>query len=841
MGESSATASDSITPGYADVPTSGPLTGIRVMLLSPTQPGIQAGQLLADFGAEVIHIEPPGGSALRTQAAWPFWARGSRSIELDLKDATDLSTALALADVSDVLIETFRPGVADRLGLGYEALRNRNSGLVYASLSGFGSVGPHTKLQGYEGVIMAKTGVLWQVAGMAGGANPSRPAFPSALYGSFPATQLALQGVLTALIERADSGLGQHVETSIAQGLTVHDTFNWFSRVVAQRFQGGFSQTPVVENGVPTGGLSFRLLIAMTSDGHWLQFSQVVDRLFIAMMQTLGLGWMLSDPDWAGAPNFDDPAKREAFWEHLLLAVNSKPLAEWQRLFDENPNVWAETFRRNNEVLDHPQTIWNRMVVQIEDPERGPVLQPAAVVRMDSTPAQLGCPAPRRNEHSGPIRQLVAGRLDRCGDADIGSPEPGASGAPLSGLTVLELGTYYAAPFGATLLADYGARVIKIEEPAGDPMRNMLPFPDVAGIKALVGKESIAVDIATAQGHEIVLDLVRRADVVLQSFRAGVAERLGLDAITLRAVNPNLVYVTAPGYGPDGPCGHRPAYAPTIGAAAGLVDRNAPAAISDGVGMSLEEIKQQAVRLIYGVMGVGNADGYAAVTVGTVMSLGLLVRRLGFGGQSMLATMLSTATHALSEQMVRFDGRPAAPTADAELYGIGALYRLYEAADGWVFLAAPSQREWSRLASALAVDFPIAEDPRFIDAAARTQNEADLISTLEKIFQTLPASTWESRLTAVDVACVEVMRGPVEAHFLDPGSLGDLSGFVTTCKHAVLDEIPRLAPLVRFSRSNTVAGNPCAIGEHTVPILEWLGYSADRIETLQSSKAVVAG
>src|SRR5207237_7139114 len=109
----------------------------------------------------------------------------------------------------------------------------------------------------------------------------------------------------------------------------------------------------------------------------------------------------------------------------------------------------------------------------------------------------------------------------------------------------------------------------------GDPMRSIMPFPEVGGVKVLQGKESVAVDMAKPEGREIVLELVRRADAVLQTFRAGVAERHGYTADDLLGVNTGLVYLNAPGYGIDGPIGHRPAFAPTMGAGSGLGSRNA--------------------------------------------------------------------------------------------------------------------------------------------------------------------------------------------------------------------------------------------------------------------------
>src|SRR5690606_24877307 len=126
-----------------------------------------------------------------------------------LKEPEDLAVARSLAGAADVVIETFRPGVADRLGLAYEDLAETNPGLVYASITGFGSKGPLAGLQGYEGIVLAKMGTFWVMEGMADRAGPC---FASVPYASYPASQLALQGILAGLYERETSGLGQRVE-----------------------------------------------------------------------------------------------------------------------------------------------------------------------------------------------------------------------------------------------------------------------------------------------------------------------------------------------------------------------------------------------------------------------------------------------------------------------------------------------------------------------------------------------------------------------------------------------------------------------------------------------------
>lgn len=816
------------------MPPTSALRGLKVVDFSGQRTGAQVSQTLADFGADVVLVEPMGGGSLRDQAAWPFWARGKRSVQLDLKSDADLAVARKLALNADVLVETWRPGVAERLGLGYEALSADHPGLVYASITGFGRIGPLSRLQGYEGVVAAKLGVNWTLAGMTAREGP---AFCTAAYASYPASQLLIQAILAALHQKQSSGRGQRVETSLAQALTVHDTFQWFARVVAQRYSGGFSQAPRAVDGVPTGGLSFRLLIALTKDGQWLQFSQTPDRLFKAMMGMFGLAWMFDDPKWSSAPDFEEAAQRREFWEVLLGVVRSKTAAEWEAEFDKDPNVWGETFRQDTQVLSHPQMLWNRMVADHEDRDAGHLRSPGPVARLDATPAAVDRPAPRLGEHDAAIRaEAAAAGPERAPDGATDASRP-----PLEGVTVIELGSYYAAPYGSTLLAELGARVIKLEQPEGDPQRNMLPFPEVAGLKSLQGKECVAVDLNIERGREIAYRLIAKADILLQSFRAGAARRLKLDPDSLKAVNPDLIYVAAPGYGEDGPYGRRPAFAPTIGAAAGLAWRNAGALIPSGPDLPLDRVKAAALQLGAAVMGVGNADGISSVTVATAMMLGLAARDRGAGGQHMLTSMLSSVAHAISEAAIEYRDRPSPPVADAGLHGFGALYRLYETADEWVFLAAPTDREWVRLTAALADGPSLAGDARFASAGARRRHDAELAEALAAIFKTRSAQAWESALCGLDVACVVAARGPVEAHYMDPGDVGDQCDLVTTARHPILDEIPRLRPLVRFSESATLAGDAALVGQHTHSVLAGMGYTDREIADLAEDAVIVLG
>ena len=813
------------------------LGGLKVVDFSNVRTGAQASQVLADFGADVIHVEMPGGSPLRNEPAWPLWARGKRSIALDLKNSKDRDVALSLCADADVVIETFRPGVADRLGLGWEHLSAVNPRLVYCSITGFGSNGPLKALQGYEGVVMAKFGWFWAMADMVQGGK--RPAFLTTSYACYPTSMIAIQGIMAALYERESSGAGQKVEATLAQGQTVYDTMNWFCRIMAQKYEGGFRQTTRIEDGVPVGGLFFRLLIAMTKDGQWLQFSQTVDKLFRAMMTMFELDWMFEDPKWAGLPELDTHELRREFWEILLNKVRSKTADEWSAIIANHPNVWAEPFRKGNQLLDHPQMIYNRMVAEVDDPLRGHIRMPGPIAHMSATPADALRLAPERGEHDAALR-AAANR--RTPDAQEKTGTEATHRPPLQGITVVELGTYYAGPYAATLLSELGARVIKLEELNGDPHRNMIPFPELAGIKVLQGKECVAVDLGSEAGRAVAYDIIRMADVVLQSFRAGVAERLKVDEASLRAINPDLIYHSAPGYGEGGPCGNRPAFAPTIAAAAGTVARNGAGLIPNDPTLTLQQVKEASIRLSSASVGGGNPDGLSAATAATAIMIGLYARKRGAaGGQHLLTTMLSSTANALAEVMLDYEDMPSAPSADPDMYGFNALYRIYETPDNWVFLAACSDRDWRRLTDALGDDGArVAVDPRFGDAAARSVNDAALADLLSAIFRQRSAADWEAHMVERGVACVACAPAPIEQHYLDPGSPGRQQGYVVDGSyHAMLDEIPRLRSLVSFSRSETCAGPAGLVGQHTRQVLLDHGYDEQRIEALVRDRAII--
>jgi crotonobetainyl-CoA:carnitine CoA-transferase CaiB-like acyl-CoA transferase len=804
--------------------TLGPLAGLVVVDLSTTLPGAQATQFLADAGADVILVEPPDGSRLRDDPGWPGLLRGKRSITLDLDADRDVVSGLLCQ--ADVLVTTMRPAAAERLGLTAERLAERHPRLIAAMITGWGMRGPWAHYKGYEGLVMAKTGVFHSKRQLTTGPDP---AYVSVPYASFGAAQAAVQGVLAALIEREQSGLGQLVEANLVAGVGAHDPYNWFYELVLHRYPDAFQPQVAAfdEEGRPQSRLMFALLVAATKDGTWLQFAQTAPRLMQAWLEELGLAAELSDPKWDGFPILPTPELRFEWWNKMLSTVEERTLAEWQEVFERTTDVFGEQFRTPDDALDHPQLVHDGRVVTVEDPDLGPVRQPSTLVHAAGRPLTDLQRAPRLGEHTSELRRL-AGEAPRDNAPIAGD----ARRYPLDGVTILEMGAMYAGPYGATLLADLGARVIKIEPLDGDLIRWVMAFPEAGGAKVLQGKESIAVDLGTAEGREVLHGLVRHCDAVLQCFRGGVAARIGVDEASLTAINPDLVYLNAPGYGIDGPYAAKPAYAPSIGAASGVSVTDAPTVSPRPPGR--EELRNGA-RTLYagGAVPAVQSDGIAALGVASALLLGLYAKRRGIALTDLVTTMLGSCTQVLITRNTSYAGRPSMPRVDDEFRGLGPLYRLYPASDGWVFLAAPAQGEWAPLVAALGDDLV---DERFATPEARAANNEALADVLTSIFATRTKDEWEASLTAQDVGCVAVAQESAEWQMQTDEF--HHAGYTVNAVSPVFDEHRRLAPLTRFSRSAVRADAGCTVGEHTDALLREIGYDDARIADLRDRKVV---
>lgn len=807
--------------------STAPLAGIRVVDLSTTLAGAFCTQFLADCGADVLMVEAPGGSPVRTLRGWPALARSKRSRVIDLRSTSAASELEEVLRGADVAVTTFSPAALAVLGIDSKELQARHPRLVIAHITGWGRSGPWRDLKGYEGLVLAKAGLSHAVRRMA---NPPRPSYVSVPYASFAAGHIAVQGILAALHERDRSGLGQIVDTDLVRGVHAIDAWNWFGEMVGIRWPEAYQTVDAwTEQGTPQSPVLLALLAAPTKDGHWLQFAQVQPNLFAAMLTEFGVTELLADPKWNGFPALESPELYKEFWSILLAKVGERTLAEWQQCFEDNPDLCAELFRSGPEVFDHPQLMHERRSMIVEDPEVGPVRQPSTLVHTQNGTLGQPTPAPPLGNDAGTwaTDEPVVGAADDTG-----------STPPLTGITIVEFGEMFAAPYASSVLADLGARVIKFENINGDNIRNLTPFPEAAGAKVMQGKESIQVDLHTDEGQAVAHRLIASADVVLQSMRAGAADRLGIGAETLHAINPDLIYVSAPGYGVGGPFGARPAYAPSISAAGGVALTNTPDAAC--VTSSLDEVMHHAPRVTCAGTAVElQSDGVAALGVASAILTALVGRDRGRPINDVRTSMLATVTHLLIEWVVDYADapEPSGPRHDGD--GLSALYRIYRASEGHIFLAAPQVKEWQPLVAALQDFADLGEDQRFSTPEGRAASDDELARRLEAAFSKESAAFWERHLNAAGIGCVQLYEGaPARLIQTEPQLAAE---YTVPALSPIFDEHLRFSPLVGMSRSEMRASGGCLAGQHTVSVLREFGYDDATISKWQDAGVIHCG
>ena len=234
--------------------------GITILDFTWGMPGSLATMVLSDFGAEVIKVEPPGGDPFRDSPGAIQWNRGKKSIVLDLKSADGRENVQRLARQADVVIEGFRPGVTQRLGIDYETLSAGRPDLVYCSLTGFGTRGPYAHYKGYEGVVAAKSGRMMTFVKQNRRDGPNYAAVPNA---SYSAAVALLRGVIAALYVRDRTGLGQKVETSLLQAMTPYDLRDWVVWQMSVKDPQTYFEDPSLLHTRPITGF----LAARTKDG----------------------------------------------------------------------------------------------------------------------------------------------------------------------------------------------------------------------------------------------------------------------------------------------------------------------------------------------------------------------------------------------------------------------------------------------------------------------------------------------------------------------------------------------------------------------------------------------
>jgi len=360
--------------------------------------GPVGGLLLADMGAEVVKVERlPGGDDTRRaippeiqgeSATFMIVNRNKRGIAVDLKHPDGLQVVRRLIDKADVVIENFRPGTMEKLGLGYDVLRASNPALIYCKITGFGLNGPYAKRAGYDLIAQGMSGIM-SLTGEGPGRPPVKVGVP---IGDVTAGILASTGVLAAYIERLRTGEGQYVDTSLYEASLVHTYWQ-----VAMAFATGESAGPM--GSAHPVAAPYQAI--PTQDG-WINIGAVSQATWVGMTRVLQLEHLLEDERFAS--NRERMANRDLLIAIISEAMRSNTTDYWVEKF-EQAGVPAGPVRKIKDMLEDPQTLARDMVIEVDHPVAGPVQALGLPIKFSHGNGVTRRGAPQYGEHTAEVLQ----------------------------------------------------------------------------------------------------------------------------------------------------------------------------------------------------------------------------------------------------------------------------------------------------------------------------------------------------------------------------------------------------------------------------------------------------
>lgn len=392
----------------------------------------------------------------------------------------------------------------------------------------------------------------------------------------------------------------------------------------------------------------------------------------------------------------------------------------------------------------------------------------------------------------------------------------------LDGVTVVDLTRFMAGPYATIVLADHGADVIKIESlPHGDPTRQA-GVDYVGSENALYlmwnrGKRSVAVDLRRDDGIEIVHRLAAQADVLVENYRPGIAEEIGVGYEALAAINPRLVYCSITAYGSEGRMAHYPGTDPTVQATSGV--------------MSLTgEPDGQPV-----LMGVPVADFTGSMLAVQGIALALFARERTGRGQRIEVSMLAGMLTLLSTRLASYWTTGETPGPHGSSHSTLIPYQVFATADDPIMAGSFGTDSWPKFCAALG-RLDLATDPRFRNNLERQKHRNEFLAIVSAEFAQRPAKEWEARFREAGALFAPVNTLPDILN--DPQVVE--AGLVQSVEHELLGPIPQLAPAIRMSEHPPrISLPPPVLGRHTREVLEQAGYSEAEIEQLHASGTVL--
>jgi crotonobetainyl-CoA:carnitine CoA-transferase CaiB-like acyl-CoA transferase len=738
--------------------------GVKVLDCTQGLAGPMAGMLLADFGAEVLKVEPPGGDRFAGKPGYQMWNRGKRRTRLDVDTTAGRETLEALIGGADVAIFDYSPRRMAALDLADVA--DRHPRLISLWMPPYGTTGEWSELEAHHGALMALTGGAWRQS-----SYEFQPVYLVAPFLHYAQANMAAGAAGAALYERGRSGHGQSVTVS---------GFNAVALV------GGASGNILPPGNRPLGASpSYRAYEC--ADGRFLFLATLFSYFFQRAVDAMGLTVALAE---------------DVFPEDVTVLMEArfreKPQAEWLEILRAadvpcGPVSPREAWLRSELVAN------NDMRLVLGDPQRGPIEMPGAPIKLSKTPAAV----------RGLVRDASPAEVEafaKAAPASAPAAAPPRAG-PLAGIKVLDLGTVIAGAYANAILSNLGAEVVKVESADGDPWRDR----GVGFTAYNRGKRGLVVDLKQPDGRALFLDLVRQADVVLDNYRLGVRDRLGIGHKDVMAANPRIVSGSITTYGTHGAETRRPGFDPLLQARSGMM------AAQGGDGEP-----------VFHIMAVNDFASACTTAYGVIAALN--ARERTGEGQVLDTSLTCQSAMFQSGELTTWPGAPAPPKGARDCLGIAALDRFYACADGWILVAARHAAE----AAALAGAFGCPEWASRFDMMAEPRDGA-LAAELEAVLARLCAGEALAALLGAGVRATPAHEGDEV--------LGDpylwANDFFDTARPTPYGPVTD-RPYGHFSRSHTGYTRPePGLGEHSFEVLADWGIDAERIAALADEGVVM--
>ncbi|NRA53613.1 MAG: CoA transferase [Gammaproteobacteria bacterium] len=728
-----------------------PLAGVRVVDFGQQIAGPAVAMIMADLGATVIHIDPPGGPQWDDPAN-AILNRNKSCLELDLKSEQGLNQALVLIENADVVLESFRPDVMKRLGIDFAQLRQKRPQLITLSLPGFASNDQlRNQWKATEAIVAACSGAFTDMGfnRILMGLNPS---FSPLSLGSSYATTLAASSVVMSLLAREKTGRGDHIEVPIVAAL-----------------MEGLSYNSVVIEDMPARYLTMReheishrkdnnIVMDLSyqdlqeyldpfyrsyecSDGRFfyvvcpshrnhasrcLKALGIYDELLAEGLPEVN-DLHLPINEWDGETSigvYPLPKK----WADIISVKMKKVFltktsGQWGVVFGEG-QIPGAPHRTTQEWVNSEHCKVSGLIVEVNDPQYGLMKQPGPVAWLEESVSQMLQPQPRNNvDFDYAISQLVTVANAETVTRPTGTAIQAPSNAGwLDGVRILDLTNVIAGPHSTAFLGRFGAEVIKLDpvKPLYDPL-----IGTFFTFQTNIGKKSALVDITTTAGREVFNRLVQSVDMVVINAPERQMKPLGLDHDSLQAINPGVLFCRLDCLGGPkrGPKTDYIGYDDIIQANSGIMSRF-------GGNQTPEEHAH-----------LGTLDVNCGFAGGLGMALALY-HKLKTGEVTRARTSLSAVTN-LAQIKFAYDYQGRGPfdePSGRQALGNHALSHFYQASDGWVFIDSDINE--------LAV-------LETVTGLAGISDTTDVSAFLTAAFKNDSADYWTQQLRAVDIAAAK--------------------------------------------------------------------------------------